>query len=62
MGNLINPNVEVKIGKNQSKYALYSKFLPEVTLAKNTLGLSENFSLKDSILRTADWCLITRTK
>jgi hypothetical protein len=62
MGNLINPNAEVQIGKNQSKYALYSKFLHGVSLVKNTLGLLESFSLEDPILRAADWCLITRTK
>jgi len=62
VGKLINPNAEVQIGKNQSKSTQYSRYVPDVTLANNILGLSEKFSLEDSILRTANWYLKTRIK
>jgi len=57
---LINPEVEIIIKNKLPGNTPPERYVPDVTSAKNKLGLCVNVSLEDSIKKTATW-LIERT-
>jgi dTDP-glucose 4,6-dehydratase len=62
VGKLINPNAKVLLRENQVSDTPPERYVPNVSIAKNTLGLLETTSLEDSILKTANWYLKTQSK
>lgn len=55
--NLINSNVEIIVKNKKIKNKLPERYVPDITFAKNKLGLFPTVSLEDSIESTAQWYL-----
>lgn len=59
--NLVNSNVKIIVKKQNNKNVLPERYVPDITFAKNKLGLFPTISLEESIESTAKWFL-ERTK
>lgn len=55
VGNLVNPRVKITTRMNPVEGALPERYVPDISSAKNKLGLHPTVSLESSIQKTSEW-------